>query len=255
MLKSIELFSSAFVEVLKSQIQERLDSYKLSDSWALSTIFPGRKSLFTKLNADLAIDFVPAHGNVNNDAQNAVLVHHALSQLTPAQASDERLWSRLCHVELWPYMRSRWPIERFTDSEKAARFILARYFVPQSQGRSVLRNGIARLWWAAHLTVDQSRDNPYELTEILLSRLDITQQILERSMGRSQVLLVAFLDFLRLNKEQLLISGEKSRYEIRQLAKFLNLTGGVKMLDGLNGSDIIELLAAELERLSVATEA
>lgn len=60
-----------------------------------------------------------------------------------------------------------------------ARFIEARYFVAQNEGRALLRNGIARLWWVAHLSHDATRNNPYELTAALLYTLDITQQILE----------------------------------------------------------------------------
>ena len=250
---SLRLFSAALVQVLRDSIPKNLTAYKSATPFALKSAPQMIKGeIETPLLVDLSVEFVRASSDLagNGDAQNAVMVHQALGWLTPAQATDERLWCRLAHMEWWPYMRSRWPIERFSDKDQATRFIQARYFVPQAQSRALLRNGIARLWWAAHLTVDPNRENPYELTDVLLSRLDIAQQILERSIGRSRAILIGFLEFLNKNSDRLLASGQASRYEIRALAKSLNLAGGVSMLDALAESQIIELLERELDRIS-----
>ena len=108
-------------------------------------------------------------------------------------------------------MRKRWPIERSTDSDKAQRFIITRYFIAQSQSRALLRHGIARLWWYASITHDPERKNPYELTGVLLSQLDITQQILERNLGRARQVLIGFLEFLLRHRRELLGSGDGKR--------------------------------------------
>jgi Family of unknown function (DUF6339) len=76
-----------------------------------------------------------------------------------------------------------------------------RYFVPQSQSRALLRNGVARLWWTAHVSFDPERANNYELTGTLLARLDITQQILERNMGRAPSVLKRFPSFFSPTQE------------------------------------------------------
>jgi len=173
-----------------------------------------------------------------------------LRSLTPLQARDPRVWARLCHVECWDYMRARWPIEKFIpDQQKASRFVLARYFVSQSQSRALLRNGIARLWWTAQVSYDAERSNPYELTAVLLSSLDITQQILERGLGRAPNVIQAFLDFLLRNKSELLSGGNKNRVRIREVTKFLNLYGGVSILDCLSKSDIMNVLEKEFARM------
>jgi hypothetical protein len=201
-----------------------------------------------QLNSALDLD-EPQDGNLK-DLENSIRIHKALRQLTPLQARDPRVWTRIVHLDAWTYMRKRWPLERFSrDVEKGARFVARRYFVPQNEGRALLRNGIARLWWTAHLSYDHARDNPYELTGVLLSTLDITQQILERSMGRAPAVLTGFLELLMRNKDRLLTGGDQNRTRIRRLAKFLNMYGGVCLLDCLSETDIIKLLDMELERV------
>ena len=120
--------------------------------------------------------------------------------------------------------------------------------MPQNQSRALLRNGIARLWWCAKLTYDGARDNPYELTGVLFESLDITQTILEQSLGRIPNVLTGFLEFLFHHKD-LLSGGNANRERIRKLAKYLNLYGGVSLLDSLSKPRITELLETEYERI------
>ena len=161
------------------------------------------------------------------------------------QARDPRLWTRLCHEEFWEYMRLRWDASKHaSDTARQARYIQSHYFIAQAQSRALLRNGIARLWWYAHLTHDLSRENPFELTEVLLSTLDITQQVLERSLGRSRGILFGFLEFLfQIREEGIALKRE----QIREMAKRLNMTGGVTLLDTLTAKEISALLREDLQ--------
>jgi hypothetical protein len=142
-----------------------------------------------------------------------------------------------------------------SNRDRAARFVESRYFVAQSQSRALLRNGLARLWWTAQLSHDPDRANPYELTAVLLSTLDITQQIVERGMSRAHNIIRAFLEFLLRNSQTLLARGDKNRGRIRRLAKHLNMYGGVCVLDLLSQGEVMDLLDKEFARILVAEEA
>jgi len=85
------------------------------------------------------------------------------------------------------------------------------------------------------------------LTWWLLSFLDIAQQLLERSMGRSSAVRSGFLDFIRDKWDSLGSSQEKKRHSIRSLAKALNLRGGVTLLDSLHAPAVVEMLEQEFE--------
>ena len=115
-------------------------------------------------------------------------------------------------------MIKRWPVGRHLDDvQRAGRFILSRYFVPRNESRALLRSGAARLWWSAKLTYDADRTNPYELTAVLLSQLDIAKQLLERNLGRIGSLTKTFLEFLLTNREDCLAPGNRSRTSGGQL--------------------------------------
>jgi hypothetical protein len=150
-------------------------------------------------------------------------------------------------------MRKRWAVERFADdSGKSTRFVQTRYFVPQAQSRALLRNGIARLWWYAHLTHNTRINDPYELTAVLLSYLDIAQQLLERNMGRAATLRACFLDYIRVKGERLGNTASQRRDRIREMAKLLNLRGGVTLLDCLGTAEIVSILDEELSQNDLA---
>jgi hypothetical protein len=249
-MSSLVIFKSTIVNALRSSISTNLDKYLSDDAWTdeVSTVssrdMPTGMEPAGLLNLDL-----PENGNLK-DIENAIQIHKALKHLTPLQARDPRLWTRLAHVEFWSYMRRRWPAENhISDRQKAARFVESRYFVAQSQSRALLRNGIARLWWTAQLSHDADRDNPYELTTVLLSTLDITQQIVERGMGRARNIVKGFLELLLRNAETLLTGGNNNRSRIRRLAKYINMYGGVCVLDLLSQGEVIDLLDKELSRI------
>jgi len=254
-MSNLAIFKESFVNSLSGSVRPNLPRYSEGNSWVSEIGIKSQRDLETAVELRGSFELIdPTNGDLK-DIENAIRVHKALPKLTPIQARDPRLWTRLTHVECWAYMRSRWPIEKhLNDEAKATRFIQSRYFVTQSQSRSLLRNGIARLWWTAKVSHDPARDNPYELAAVLLSTLDITQQILERGIGRSPAVLMGFLEFLNRNKELLLSGGDENRVRIRRLAKFLNMHGGVCILDSLSQPQIMTLLEAELVRILSSEE-
>lgn len=249
-MSTLTIFKETFVNSLRGSVRANLPKYSDDNSWIFEVGVKSQRDLPTGVELKAPLELLePINGDLK-DLENAIRVHKALPHLTPLQARDPRLWTRLSHVEAWAYMRKRWPIEKhLSDEGKATRFIESRYFVTQAQSRALLRNGIARLWWTAKVSHDPARDNPYELAAVLLSTLDITQQILERGIGRAPAVLMGFLEFLNRHKELLLTGGDENRVRIRRLAKFLNIHGGVCILDSLSQPQIMALLDAELTRI------
>jgi len=244
---ALDLFRHHHVRHLRTQVPANLARYTEKRPWANKSSGGGNIRLFSGLEPEVPLELLLPDGGDLKDLENTKIVHRAFPQLTPLQARDPRLWTRLTHIECWAYMRKRWDVEK-KDRDEAwkCRFILARYFVPQAQSRALLRNGMARLWWYGHLTFDSSRSDPYELTAVLLSYLDIAQQVLERNMGRAPQVRTGFLDFIRENQTRLGSSAGQRRRRIRDLAKVLNLRGGVTLLDSLNLDEIQSILDAEV---------
>ena len=254
-MSSLTIFKTSLVNALRGSLHANLDRYLQDDVWIADVSTKSTREMQTsvELSEPLFLDS-PENGNLR-DIENAIRLHRALHHLTRLQARDPRLWTRFSHVEFWPYMRLRWPVERhMANGDRARRFVESRYFVAQSQSRALLRHGIARLWWMGQLSHDPDRQNPYELTTVLLSTLDITQQIVERGMGRASNIIRGFLEFLLQNGETLLTGGNTNRARIRRLAKHLNMYGGVSVLDLLSQGEVMDLLGSELTRI-METEA
>lgn len=243
----LEVFHKARIGHLRAGMKSTyLPRYKDRSPWADKVKDGTKKKLFAGLDVTLPTLLPPAGDNLR-DLENSKLVFEAFRHLTPLQARDPRLWTRLAHVEFWPYMRKRWDVGKHdADPGKAERYVLAHYFVTQAQSRALLRHGIARLWWYAKLTHDESRADPYQLTAVLLSYLDIAQQVLERSMGRAVAVRSGFLEYIAENKDRLGKSAGERRHRIRELAKVLNLRGGVTLLDTLSSDGIGDLLEIEM---------
>lgn len=244
-MASLKYLRENAVHELYGGVEKNLARYQQDEPWLAEAA--GGKPWELESRIELPDDFsltMPEDDNLR-DLENTLKLHGALRGLSPVQATDERLWTYLTHATFWPYMRRRWRLEESAAKDRNPRgYLPERYFVRSRESRALLRNGLARLWWYGFLTYDTERDNPYELTAVLLSQLDIAQQILERSLGRNRDILHAFLAFLLAHPE--LSKGDKARETIRALAKRLNLQGGLCVLDSLDRSDIRQWLEEEL---------
>lgn len=252
----IKIFREHFIEKLTKEACNRLSLYQRPESWVISQASGSEASIDTGLHFREDLDFIMPDAQGLHDLENSMRVHRSLPKLSRLQARDPRLWTRLAHVECWEYMIKRWPVGQNGENEKSQiNKVLSRYFVRQSQSRALLRNGISRLWWIAELTFDPMRDNPYELTSVLLSTLDITQTIMERNFGRSNSIATAFLEIIQLRRDLLLDQGNASRMRVRKLGKFINMQGGMSVIDMLKKDEIKRLLEAQLEVIISAEQA
>ncbi len=181
------------------------------------------------------------------DLENTRRVYEALQHWAPVQASDPRLWAYMTHVSHWEYMRKRWPVERWSGVNLREK-LQARYFVHGDQSRALLRNGMARLWWYGYCTHDEEREDPWELTGVLLKKLDLTQNLLENASGRNRSIMQAVLSVL-LKRER---EGRPFyvREQVRALTGYLNQIGGVMVIDALEPEEIRALVEERIDQIT-----
>ncbi|MGR3303102.1 MAG: DUF6339 family protein [Candidatus Scalindua sp.] len=176
-------------------------------------------------------------GSTKEDIDNSIRIYEALN-INLTTASDPRLWVSLVHTIFWDYMKMRWPLENL-DRQKMASRIKDRYHLRNLSLNNLSRNGISRLWWIAHLTVDDERSDKYELTKILASKQDLIAGLLERYLGSNDKIRKSVLQFFLENTEY--IENEDKR---RELLRRLNLIGGVKNLPLLKDEEIRNAIEA-----------
>lgn len=227
------------LSVLKADIDGLVDRYQEDESW-LSEYFGQQRwhrKMFDGGDIELVLDPSPS-----NDLENSIRLFNGLKGISRTLAVDEGFWTYLSHVTFWEYMRSRWPV-----SDGLTR-IRSRYFFDSGgRHRALVRHGIARLWWYAYATYDETRENPFELTEVLLKRISVAQALLERSMSSNPKIMKGILIAID-RAESLGGFSAPVRTVVRDdLMGYMNQIGGVRILDVLSVQEI-ERMAFERMR-------
>jgi hypothetical protein len=224
----LQFFSKSLVQRLQDGADANCSKYGPKNGW-LADLARGQRSEF---ESRFTVEPPPAliiSDNPSDDAENAQRVFGWLRHLTPAVAMELRLWAHLTHQVFPEYMYVRWP-------PKDANIVRRRYLFEGNSFAALSRNGISRLWWAAYLTRDEKRSDPFELTDVLFLRQDIQVAVLERAMGKCRGVRVSLLEFIRDNLQQL--SEQKFGRRIQILARELNLLGGVALLDAVPATEL-----------------
>ena len=246
----IHLIKQEALEKLEAHVQSNLSHYCDKD--------PFLKSFFEDELNEQQWDFLSSYPDVEfnlkvssspkDDVENAIHIFKQLQFLTPSEATDKRLWAYLTHIYAWDYMKERWSVAATIEKSKkdyykktqdksledfilgkGTSFINERYFF---RSKFLYRQGLARLWWSAHLTYDDTRDDPFELLRVLFHNQDIATQVLERSFSHSRKTHHAFLQYL---KERFLDKGINIKREpLRDMTKYIMFVRNVKLIDTLS---------------------
>jgi Family of unknown function (DUF6339) len=243
----VRYFRQSKLDALKANIDGNLKRYKSNTVWVEEFFGNEPFSLEADVPGTTELELVLPDRSGDNDLENTRRVYSTFKHLSRAQASDERLWAYMTHALCWEYMRSRWPIEGRGDRaerKSPVAYVRERYFFMGYKHRALVRNGLARLWWYGQISYDPGREDPFELTALLLYTLDITQSLLERafSSGESTVrgVLLALADWRS--------QGESmpDRETFRTAMRYLTLLGGVTVLDALGEQGIREQVLTTL---------
>lgn len=179
-------------------------------------------------------------GNRAVDVDNAPRVHEYLGEMDRANASDARLWTYLAFVTYRGYMEKRWPLEVNNWKGRVKdRWLLHSGSV--SRGRLV-RHGIARLWWVAHLTfetenkVGVAKGDSYIYTKEVFKSEDRLNAIFDREVGAFSVVAKAVL------KHAASLGSKATDKYLQRVMQYLTLVNGYRDLGALNSYDLNDIL-------------
>ena len=166
------------------------------------------------------------------DFENSKIIYSLYKDLSPLQASDIRFWIYLAHSNYYPYMCKRWPGIQDKSAINKSKYILDHWFITSPSQSNFLRHGIAGLWWAAHLTYDEKREDPFELTQIVFRNLDFGFRTLGTyKLGRHKEAIIGIAEFIIEHPD---VFEGKFQQKSRYLVKYLNQLGGTKPLSYFN---------------------
>lgn len=216
------IFNSKYTEYLKKNVSsgDSVEFYKSKE------FVYDKKQVLMMPNIETKPDL--AHTlEVRDDFKTAVRIYEAYKNLEPIQASDERLWTYLSHVDLYSYLIRRWDGVYLGKTSNPSKYIFDHWFLSSSVQSSLLRHSISGLWWSVYLSVDESREgNKYDLTKILFRQLDFpTRTLGTYKLGRHKEAVLGILEFINENEE---LFRTKFEDKTRFITKYLNIVGGVK---------------------------
>ena len=231
------------LDTLEADIQNNVSRYNSKDKW-IDSYFEEKGIGKYAFSSGIAVpDVNLIAGDSSTDFVNSKNLFEAFKvSLSPIQASDLRLWAYLAHDTYWEYMRKRWAIDVVSDDDdedtgtnKMIARIGSRYFFKASKGKAFVRQGIARLYWGAYLTYDETNTkDPYEITEYFFSKQDIFAVSTEHALARNKALLIGALKALK-------NYGELKRKDVRKFFVKLNQAGGIVVFDSLTIEDAYRL--------------
>lgn len=245
---ALYMFSHSAISILKQNLQQNIEKYHGDVDWIeefLTENTIGTNDWLISINTDLDLSEFSLYFDKNNkvadeDLKNIKLFYESMKDLPMDIATDERFWAYLTHVTYRDYVKQRWGVGVKDNN------ILGHYFFkPFKTGgdRHLLRNAISQLWWFGHITYDEGRENPYELTEYLLQVIDFARSFGERSFSRNPDLIKIILSIL---KDDLQFTPKSNRDTYRKLFKDINQDGGIKVLDFLDYEDIKNIIEKSL---------
>lgn len=173
-------------------------------------------------------------GGSDKDAANAQKLHEWISAAKPmiprTVLADGRLWAALCHTTFAEYMIGRWgPKAKASENSNDSR-LNSRFFANGEGQRTLVRNGLARLYFAAEIVF---QDGNYKLLPIFFEKQDIHQNFIERTLAGDAELIRSVAENCLQVKEENLI-----KLNIQTYAKLVNGAGGTRSLDKVRDKGI-----------------
>lgn len=158
-----------------------------------------------------------------NDFASAVAIYEAYKIISPLLASNEAFWAYLTHTDLFSYTQKRWP--KVKEKECSSDYILDHWFLGVN---GLLRNAVASMWWSVHNTIDETRENKYELTEVLFKNYTLRIVAFGSTLLiRHREAMIGIMSFLADNPD---VTNNALEYRGQFITKYFNRIGAVKQL-------------------------
>ena len=187
------------------------------------------------------------------DVENAIRLYSAMKNLTPTQATDERLWAGLCHGDFWDYMHLRWKDDKNNFKGTSINNVLWRYFLYGRKGsrRALISNTLSRYWWLGYLTYDVNRKDPFEFMKYWGEDFAVKNLVLfsNNFMGNRKIARGLIAALLELKHLRFAIHGMVKRDLYYQASQYLNVLGGLHILDYYSEEEIKDKVIHHMKSL------
>ncbi|GEM_PF-152658 len=240
---------------LRADLHDNLGRYRANDQAyfidVLASMDGLKQSRYTC--PDFALD-MSAEDPTDTDITNVKRVYEAMRELSPAVASDERLWTGFAHSEFWDYVQYRQKdsihkvVKDPEDIKKQGTGIGSSFFFTNGHRRSLFVHCLSRLWWIGYLTYDEEARDPYHLTGLTAlssghAFASTAVLFASSNMTSNKAIALGVLDSIE--KRQEMGEAIERKHFVGSL-RYLNNMGGLTLLDMLSREDVSSIVDAYL---------
>ncbi len=186
------------------------------------------ESEVSNISQDLVTKMISAFEDKSNDTEfEAGKILFENLKLSPKQASDIGFWTYHNHYTFYPYITKRWSDLWNDEVINPSTYIINHWVQSNSSQGELIDYPISGLWWSFYLTVDESRNDKYELTKIFFKNFTLRSKLLGSArFARHKPAILGVLEFI---KENNLDSNSLER-AARAIIPYVNLLGGIRPL-------------------------
>ena len=235
MKQKLKCLSEKTADVLYSTVEENIERYKAGDFENLAGTYGWSVELQVHVDLEPLKDLDGNRG-AENEIKNALLVWQAMSDLPPSLACENRIWSRLTHLEGLSFSRQRWL--KTTSDEDLVKSVKDHFF---ANGRTKWRddNALSRLWWIAYIAGQVSSIDQKTALQFILEKADIRSNFVERPWISSRPKLASGI--IRGMMEDKWVTEKEVNY--RSFMKQINKYGGGILFEVWNDADLNSFIA------------
>lgn len=177
MKTKLKYLSIAAADLLYARVAEHADRYQEGDFFDIAD--SGGWSAELSITVDMApLQDLDPSATPLAEYENSIRVWKALGHLPPSVATENRVWTRLAHLDCLEFCRARWFQALEGDAlEKAVR----KHMFAQSLTQYRDDHALARLWWNYYIAARICPEEPTTALKAFLKTADIRLNFVERS--------------------------------------------------------------------------
>ena len=235
-LEILRIISQQDRGILDLSYEEMVEKHDLSEMDVNYNINPCDAKLIPPLDNE---------SKQQSDYKNSLELIAKLNNLTPAQATDERLWVTLAFKHYRKYCIQRQPHHSKSGSDYQRHLEL--YWFPKSRVYRVRHCLISRLWWQGYLVRRIKRWEISETLKLLIFHSDIKRALLNRpSIFNSATLFESILILVHDTQSQHSMFPSKAFEEFIKKVTFLSKRS---YLPSFSTDELIKYLRPHLDKI------
>ena len=176
MSERVKYLSLTVAESLLSSIQQNLERYVSGDFSDMASGGGWSAELSVKMDPAPLRD-LDSSNNAAAEYENSLLVWRSLRELPASVATENRVWTRLTHVECLKFSRARWLKNREGDELEDA---IRKHMFAQTLTQYRDDNALSRLWWNYYIASRICPEEPKTALRMLVKSADIRLNFIER---------------------------------------------------------------------------